>query len=157
MVEFSPLISHGEIHLLGTACDLRECEAPASLAPQAEWFACGNLNDPMPAWCSRHPNNCTPGIPSSSLASPGDHLMFFFFPPGRFCNAVAAQLSLPDPVCNQAAPKAQTGGFTFPLITEHDSCGFLSLISLRADKHPGLSPKRHCPFEQLLSSYSKSS
>lgn len=52
-----------------------------------------------------------------------------FFPSGRFCNAVTAQLSLPDPVCSQAAPKAQTRGFTFPLITEHDSCGFLSLTS----------------------------
>lgn len=29
-----------------------------------------------------------------------------FFPPGHFCNAVTAQLSLPDPVCSQAAPKA---------------------------------------------------
>lgn len=88
VVDFSPLISHGEIHLLGTACDPREGEAPASLVPHAEWFACGNLNDPMLAWCSRHPNNCTPGIPSSSLASPGNHSMFFFLP------GVFAMLSL---------------------------------------------------------------
>ena len=57
---------------------------------------------------------------------------FRVFSPGHFCKRRhhAAQHHK-YPSADRLPAKGQTGGFTFPLITEHDNCGFVVLISIK--------------------------
>lgn len=56
----------------------------------------------------------------------------FFFSPRRFCKRRhgAAQRGK-YPSADRLPVKGQMGGFTFPLITEHDNCGFVVLIAIK--------------------------